>query len=357
MQELEPRLVEKNKHYKLTPEQILQSWNFYFYQSNCDFDYLCREFPYREEEAWSSGGASYFGAYEIGKAKPQHPEAMFVFEEHNLNTVFQSLTELKQVDKLDHYAVLPNLKIWAPPVKGARYIIGADGSQGTTYGDFSTGYVIDMHTRECMASYHGRLRPDETGHILVSLARFYNNATCAPETNPAGGGAETMNVMQRLGYFMFYTWRVRDGKDGLRGTNKIGWWTHPRSRAQMMQTLRTDFLDSVSGRSRDTGMFKDDALLDEMRTFSTNPRSGIPEANVGCADDRVIAMAICHQVAADEVYCTSKDLIYAQHRLEVTNKPLDQAQLAKRRPTPNQVMAQFNGRNGAFNNNKFEINL
>jgi hypothetical protein len=357
MRDLEPRLVEKNIHYKLTPEQILQSWNFYFYQSNCDFDYFCREFPYREEEAWSSGGASYFGAYEIGKAKPQHPEFMFVFDEHNLNTIFQSITELRQVDKLDHYGILPNIKIWAAPVKSATYIISSDGSQGTTYGDYSAASVIDAHTKEDMAAFHGRVRPDEMAHILVSLARIYNNATCAPETNPAGGGAETMNVMQRLGYFMFYTWRVRDSKDGLRATNKIGWWTHPRSRAQMMQTLRTDFLDAVNGRIPDKGMFKDEALLDEMRTFGTNPRSGIPEANVGCADDRVIAKAIAHQVAADEVYCTSKDLIFAQHRLEVTNKPIDQATLTKRRLTPNQVMAQFTGKRGSFNSNKFEINL
>lgn len=357
MRDLEPRLIEKNKHYKLTPEQILQSWNFYFYQSKCDFDYFCREFPYREEEAWSAGGASYFGAYEIGKAKPEHPLAMFHFEEHNLNVVFSSFDELKQVEKLDHYGVYPSLKIWALPVKGAVYILGSDGSQGTTYGDYGTGYIIDAHTRECMANYHGRLRPDEAAHIQVSLARIYNNAICAPETNPAGGGAETMNVMQRLGYFQFYTWRVRDAKEGLRGTNKIGWWTHPRSRAQMMQTLRTDFLDSVNGRVKDTGMFKDDALLDEMRTFSSNVRSGIPEANVGCADDRVIAMGICHQVAADEVYCTSKDLIYTQQRFEQAHRPIDQATLAKRRLKPDQVMAQFTGRNGSFNNNKFEIQL
>jgi hypothetical protein len=357
MRDLEPRLVEKNKHYKLTPEQILQSWNFYFYQSKCDFDYFCREFPYREEEAWSAGGASYFGAYEIGKAKPEHPQAMFLFDEHNLNTVFPSYDELRQVDKLDHYGVMPSLKVWAPPVKGAMYILGSDGSQGTTYGDYGAGYIIDAHTRECMATYHGRLRPDEAAHIQVSLARIYNNAICAPETNPAGGGAETMNVMQRLGYFQFYTWRVRDSKEGLRATNKIGWWTHPRSRAQMMQTLRQDFLDSVNGRVKDTGMFKDDALLAEMRTFSSNPRSGIPEANIGCADDRVIAIAICHQVAADEVYCTSKDLIYAQSRLESTHKPLDQATLVKRRLRPEQVMAQFTGTNGGFNRNKFEIQL
>jgi hypothetical protein len=357
MRDMEPRLVEKNKHYKLTPEQIMQSWNFYFYQSKCDFDYFCREFPYIEEEAWSAGGASYFGAYEIGKAKPERPEFMFVFDEHNLNTVFTTPDDLRRVDKLDYYAILPNLKIWALPVKGASYIIGSDGSQGTTYGDFSAGYIIDAHTRELMAGFHGRLRPDENAHIQVSLARIYNNAICAPETNPAGGGAETMNVMQRLGYFNFYIWRIRDSKDGLRGTNKIGWWTHPRSRAQMMQTLRTDFLDSVNGRIKDTGMFKDDALLDEMRTFSSNPRSGIPEANVGCADDRVIAMGICHQVASDEVYCTGKDLIYQAHRLDNAPKHVDQAELAKRRLTPDKVINQFTSSKSNFNNNKFELKI
>lgn len=352
--EIEPRLAEKNAFFKLSPEQIHMSWHMFFYQSKCDFDYFCREFPYTKQEAWSAGGASYFGIYEIGKAKPRPPEEIYLFEQGNITQVFSGPGELKKVDSIDDYSVRPQLKFWAAPKKGARYVIGTDGSSGDYGGDYSAGYLIDMHTREMMCSYHGLLRPDEAAHITVSLCRIYNNALAAPETNPAGGGMEALNTIQRLGYHNIYNWRRRDGFKGIENTRSLGWWTHSRSRPLMLGELRKVFIDSVNARINDYGMFRDSALINEMRTFSTNPATGVPEANNNCYDDRVIAAAIVHQVASDETYCTNKDPIYQKHRAD-NKTPVTQETLLSKQRSPNDVVDSFMNKNSNFNRNKFEI--
>ena len=351
---IEPRLAEKNKHYKLSPEQIHMSWMLFFYQSKCDFEYFCREFPYTKREAWSAGGASYFGVYEIGKAKPRHPEEIYVFDQGNITQVFQSPSELRRVDSVDDYANRPNIKFWKPPQRGAKYCIGTDGSSGDYGGDYSAGYLIDMHTGEDMAAYHGLLRPDEAAHITVSLCRLYNNALAAPETNPAGGGMEALNTIQRLGYHNIYNWRRRDGFKGIENTRSLGWWTHSRSRPLMLGELRKLFIDSVQERSADPNMFKDAALIQEMATFSTNPATGIPEANANCYDDRVIAKAIVVQVASDENYCTSKDRLFQKARAESRPAISEESMVSKRR-SPNDVVNSFISPNSNFNRNKFEI--
>jgi len=164
-----------------------------------------------------------------------------------------------------------------------------------------------------------------------------------------------MNVMQRLGYYNFYTWVTRDGTKGLEKTNKAGWWTHTASRPIMLNELRTIFLDIVNNRLPQQGAFRDISLIDEMRTFSTNPRSGKAEANVGCHDDRVIAIAIANRVASDEVYCTKNDLIYAKSQMAKPRKVIDQAALVTRAKDPDKVIASIMGSRSNFMKNKWEI--
>lgn len=326
--QLEPRLTEKNKFYKLTPEQIHQAFHYYFYQSKCDFDYFCREFPYTEDEAWSSGGASFFGNYELGKINAQAPDKIYAFDSGHINKVFTSFSELREVSKIEDYSNFPNIKIWAQPSRNGRYVIGVDCALGESYGDFAVGYVIDMGTRQMMASFHGRLRPDETAHIAVSLAKMYNQAVLAPETNAGGGGFSVLTDIQKLSYHNIYVWRTRDSNQGLRLTNKLGWWTSQRSRPIMLGELRKVFLDSVNGMLPEYGMFRDSALLNEMRSFTEDANTGIPRATRGCYDDRVMALAIAHQVAADEAYCTDKDLLYAYHKYQASPK-IDQRKLVQ----------------------------
>ncbi len=351
---VEPRLADLNAFYKLSPEQIHASWQMFSMQADNDFEYFCREFPYTESMAWAAGGASYFGSYMLDKAKPVDPEYVFQLDMKEVSHVFQSFDELKRGGTDEMYPVIPEIKVWALPRKGGRYCIGSDSASGDYEGDPSYGQCIDIHTRELMASYNGFLRPDEAAFINVSLARIYNNAILAPEINPGGGGMEALNMIQRLQYFNIYQWRKRDHISGIRLANTLGWWTTPRTRPIALGELRKVFLDAVNSRVPDAGIFKDKHQIQEMRTFGINPITGRPEANANCHDDRVMGGAIAHQVAADEVYCTGKDLLYAYHKFDVPKAPIDQAALISK-VDPQQALRQLLDPRSNFMRNKFEL--
>lgn len=353
----EPRLAEKNAYYKLTPEQIKVSWRMYHYQSKNDFDYFTREFPYTEAEMWSAGGASFYGAFELGKAKPQTPIAQYILDPEHLNMIFEDFSQLRRVDQLDPYGNRPSIKVWNYPKPGQKFALGSDHSLGDPTSDYSSGSLRNVHSREQMCTYHGRLRPDESAHINVSLGRIYNRAVCAPETNPAGGGSEVLNYMQRLGYHNIYVWRIRDGIMGIEHSRKLGWWTNSRSRPMMLSHHRQLFLDSVNGRlgPGSENMFRDIDQLAEMRTFGTNPETGIPEANANCYDDRVIGDAIVNQICDDEVYLTKNDLIHSIHRHDDMKRLISDGEMAARIKDPSKVVDSMFNPNSMLNRNKFEI--
>jgi hypothetical protein len=68
------------------------------------------------------------------------------------------------------------------------------------------------------------------------------------------------------------------------------------------------FHDCVNARFKDPGMFRDRALLNEMRAFHVDPETNRPEASEDEFDDRIIALSIAHRVAADEVLWSPGDV-------------------------------------------------
>jgi hypothetical protein len=312
-----PRLAEKNRFYKLTPGQCHQSWLFYHYQSKNDFDYFTREFPYVEDDAWTTGGSSFFGNMEINMAKPLEPSWIFTPGD-KIGQCFNSFDELYPMTKADNYDIHPNLKLWSLPQPNGRYTAGCDPSYGEDGSDYSSIYVLDTYTRQTMCAYHGRSQPHETAAILVSLARIFNNAQLIPETNPGGGGLTLLQEIRRLHYNRIYRWRTRDSIEGHKLTEKAGWYTHTNSRAIMLGEMRRMFIDTMNSKLPEFGMFRDIALLDEMRTFVPHHRTGIPAALEGCHDDRVIAWAITNQGCSDQTYSGSHDISKAYHSFEAS---------------------------------------
>lgn len=357
----EPKLAERNKYYNLTPTQINASWKMYSLQANHDYRYFCREFPYVESDAWSSGGESVFDSDALDKARPQHPAFVFMMDRTNLCRVFDSFDDFRQLTQeqattLDDYPKYPIIKIWAPPIPGQLYVLGADSALGNENGDYCAGYIINKKTREMCAAYHGRMRPDEAAHINVSLCRMYNRALAAPEVNPAGGGTEVLNIMQRLNYSPYYVFKVYDHVDGIVNTNRLGWYSNSRTRPRMLGELRKLFLDCIRERLPATGLFRDASLLREMREFHENPRTGKWEAMDGCFDDRIIALAIAHQVACDELAGSRYDIIHQYHPIMQAPRPvLNNEQRMVRMVSPEKTMMEMFGKNSRFNKNKFSF--
>lgn len=366
--EVEPRMSQRiaNERYNLTPQQINWMWHEYCFKGASDYNYFCREFPFEEDDAWASGSDSYFGNHEVNtaNARAEEPKWAFQFDADKLARVFESFDDLRQlephqVSTIDDYPSHPVLKIWQPPRPGERYVLGADSAQGDYGGDFSAGYIINMKTREMMAAYHGRMTPNEAAHINVSLCRIYNQALAAPETNPAGGGSEALNIMQRLGYHRIYVFKIYDGVDGIANSRKLGWWTNSRTRDKMLSAFRQLFVDCFNERVMLRNVFRDKSLINEMKTFGTNERSGRPQAASGCSDDRVIALAIAHQVACDETAGGRDDILQAYHPLQGPPRaPIDPKQQQKQITkvmSPEKTMALMFGKNSRMQKNKFSF--
>jgi hypothetical protein len=310
MTRVEPRLAQRCKAFTLSPEQIHWIYWQFVYRGNLNYETFIHEFPFDPEDAWASEGASFFGDNEIHMMSLRKFEKplMYNFSERPIAQIFEKFSELKEVQKVDDNAGLLHIKLWSMPQKDQQYVIGSDPSLGEAGSDFSSGHIINRRTREMMGCYHGRIRPDEHAYLLVSLATIFNNAMLAPEVNPGGGGNMVLDYINRLGYFNVYQFRHRDRVGGHQLTQALGWWTTHANRSTILLEMRKMFHDSANQRFNDPGMFKDEALFAEMRSFHVDPDSGRAEAMEDAYDDRIFSLAIAHQAASDDVMMTADDL-------------------------------------------------
>lgn len=299
IQQLCPRLYEKNRYFKLTAEQIHYSYHTWLNNCDADYDYFCTEYPYSEQEAWTLPGSSYFGDTNLAVLKPDVDFTTYVWGTRLISAPFNTFADdLTIVDRLDDSSPLSYIRVWEPARTGRRYCIGTDVSTGEEGSDYSAMYVIDMVSRDCMAAFHGRVRPDEHAIIAYSLSKLYNRALVAPEIN--FGGMGVIDHLVRLGVPL-YKWKRPDDGGGMKDGRKAGWLTNVWSRDYMLAELRKMVAECCRLGADGNGIFRDPGLLSEMETFAVNPSTGKAEAMSRHWDDRVIAMAIAQIVASQEV--------------------------------------------------------
>jgi len=126
----------------------------------------------------------------------------------------------------------------------------------------------------------------------------------------------------------------------------------------MLGELRKIFLDCIHGRLPGQNIFRDISLLNEMRTFVPDPNTNIARALNGCYDDRVIALAITHQAASDEAFCTGADLIHAYHQYQPSAQQIEQ-KANRQKIKPSEVLSSLLGGRTSTRGlgaNRFEIN-
>lgn len=185
--------------------------------------------------------------------------------------------------------------IWEPPVKGARYVAGADVGEGLPGGARSVLGIINWETGEQVAALAGRWRPDLFAERVVDLCREYNDAFLAVERNNHGHSALN-TITNKLGYARLYWQEVghprgherRPGGSRPEKSRKLGWETNAFTRPLM--------LDELEEAMRKGHLAVNDlAFLNECRTFVDNG-SGKYEASPGNLDDRIFAWAIAWQM-------------------------------------------------------------
>lgn len=191
------------------------------------------------------------------------------------------------------------LKIFGEPVRGERYTLAADIATGRSQ-DY-TAFTILNEAGEEKVAYKGKIPIDKAEKLMVPLARKYNTAVLAPESNDIGLGLAT-NI-QNGGYPRLYYSRSllrKKGKSKPEVQEIPGWYTTKKNRpviiAELEEDIRTDGIQIYDthfcneaqtfiydSRNRPIAMNKDTKSSDELEEESYT-------------DDAIFAKAIGNHV-------------------------------------------------------------
>jgi hypothetical protein len=166
--------------------------------------------------------------------------------------------------------------------------MAVDTSSGGSY-DYSAIQIVCIEDFEQVAEYKGKIAPHELALEAYRAGRVFNNATAIPEIT-GGYGFSVIQELQRLHYPSTYTRKVLD-RLSKKWTDKLGWDTTANSRAHMLDTLYRVLNE------REFGLYGI-RTVNELATFVYNEKNK-PEAQDGCNDDLVVALAIAVTVAVD----------------------------------------------------------
>lgn len=199
------------------------------------------------------------------------------------------------------------LQVWEPPRKrGARrYVIAVDVSDGLGK-DRSVIEVARMGTLEEPAEQVAEfvtdsVAPGQLASIVFAVGNWYVDADGVPavvaiECN--NHGLSVQDTMQlHLGYQSWYVWEYYDAADpSRRYSNKIGWYTTPRTRPLLLDKFHTALtaVDPITGLP--DFVTHSPILHDELQDFQTSGALWEAEASRGAHDDTVIACAIANYV-------------------------------------------------------------
>jgi hypothetical protein len=81
---------------------------------------------------------------------------------------------------------IPGLAVYAAPIAGRRYVVGADPAEGNPTSDESALVVLDVDSGEEMASLAGRYEPATFAAHVDGVGRFFLNSPVMVERNNHG---------------------------------------------------------------------------------------------------------------------------------------------------------------------------
>lgn len=177
------------------------------------------------------------------------------------------------------------LKIWKKPEPGKSYVLGADVAEGLEKRDYSCIEVLDRLTLEQVAEWHGHIDPDLFGSELYKLGQYYNNCLVGCEVN--NHGLTTLTTLKKLLYSRIYYHKTFDEKLQ-KETKKIGWHTDFKTKKLMVDDLKKCIREYLL-------VLNSKEAVGELITYVSDA-SGKTDAQSGCFDDRVIALAIAVQM-------------------------------------------------------------
>jgi len=177
------------------------------------------------------------------------------------------------------------LQVYKHHDAGESYYIGADVSLGVRGGDWSCAQVLDSKKRQ-IATWRGMVHPDYFADVLYALGMYYNTAYLIVENNNHG-----ILTCTRLGkdmaYPNFYQETTVD-KITEKESITLGFRTTVKTKPLVIDQLR------ASMRQEEIEL-NDKLTIREMMTYIVT-ETGAMEAEQGCHDDTVVALALVNHV-------------------------------------------------------------
>lgn len=165
------------------------------------------------------------------------------------------------------------------------YTIGADVAIGVRNGDYSVAAVLNGD-KELVAVWRGHIHPDAFASVLAALGLYYNTALIAPERN-AHGLLTCVRLYKDLQYPNVFL-DVTEGQVADRDSLNIGFLTNVKTKPLVIDRLRAAVRDEKI-------VINDQTTLKEMLTYIVT-ESGSMEAEEGCFDDCIMAVAIANHL-------------------------------------------------------------
>jgi hypothetical protein len=259
--------------YKLDNDQLQWRRNTIKDKLNGDANVFKQEYPCCPEEAFLTTGTPVFDNEIVIKRIRKLEERPKGVRGH-----------LKYIGEVKELTFIQDdngyLTVYQHPQKDHFYVSGNDVAKGVEGGDFDAAPVLDAHSLEQVASFHGHMNVDIYADELYKLGMYYNKALLGPEVNFNPG---LVLNLEKLNYPNIYMQQQMNtiSKD-IRMS--FGWTTGMTNRNAIISEL----VEYVREHSH---LIHDIMFLRECLTF-IHDKQGKPIAMNGKKDDRVLAYAI-----------------------------------------------------------------
>lgn len=210
-----------------------------------DFDFDIRSFqrnyPLSEEEAFSSSGEAVFDrpALDAWMKLIRSPAAI-----RPVRLRFDDkLVALRESNESWwSSAWIPDiygpLHIYHTPETNAKYVIGADPSEGVEHSDECAMVVLKVPELIECAVWNLSIDGDTFGDIVYSMALFYNNALVGMESNAGYGVPPIKRLIKFHNYRHLSSYEYFNAKKYSKAT-KYGWLSNDSTKSEMVTALRT----------------------------------------------------------------------------------------------------------------------
>lgn len=239
---------------------------------------------------WGVLGKTFFNAENISKRLQEIQEPIkrgfFIYELDENNNIIRNI-EFKE-DKNGP------IDLFELPKDRYPYVLAGDTSgEGS---DYFTGQVLENTTGKQVAKLRKQFDADEYTRQMYCLGMYYNEALIGIETN-----FDTFPIKKllELGYKNQF---VREKEDTYTGKHDkaFGFRTDKITRPLILSILQAIVNDHIE-------LINDRETLEEMLVFVRNEK-GRPEAQEGCHDDLIMALAIAYYIR------TQQSMILKQER-------------------------------------------